>query len=513
MSSVTVTLPEPVVTSDEYRLEILGRTWTPHLPALLAAADTHDVTISCAGAGAEAGPLSAHKIMLAAASPFLARCLETVDTAEDAVSLILPDFSYLDVKEFLDVLYLDMKEDTRDGFCRLSQYLSHIDNNQNDVCDPHDYVKYEEKIKKLPIEIKMESSLENSDVLKKLTPEKITEITLDDNPTTTTNICDQFKCEQCGKTFKQKATLLKHQKIHGEPKFQCTAEECDKKFHLKDNLIAHQENVHLKSKTIPCNVCGKMFYNKSMLRSHMQQHEDTKHVCEHCSNEFSCSKSLKEHIKFKHDNAESLLICTVCHKSYSTPQNLKSHFSRVHMQERKHVCPKCGKCFFEKAELENHLSSHSSETLNLECNVCKLKFKNKKTLYYHQKRTHNPGNKIHICYQCGKSYADSHHLNRHILTHGQKSCTCKICGKSFQSDQKVKAHVRKVHEKWRKSNEPSKQCMLCNKTFTCFNHMRRHLKDFHKLSQIEANSALIENFNLDPKKHKMNPNEIVPELL
>ena len=78
------------------------------------------------------------------------------------------------------------------------------------------------------------------------------------------------------------------------------------------------------------------------------------------------------------------------------------------MQEKKFVCPECGKSFFEKAQLEAHLSSHNVRENEYQCDVCKLKFKSKKTLYYHKKRTHNPDNKIHICYQCGKSYG---HLN------------------------------------------------------------------------------------------------------
>ena len=98
-------------------------------------------------------------------------------------------------------------------------------------------------------------------------------------------------------------------------------------------------------------------------------------------------------------------------------------------------------------------------------------------------------------------------------SHGQKSSFCKTCGKAFQSEQKVKAHVRKVHEKWRKSNDLEKPCALCNKKFASFGSMKRHLKDVHKLSNIEANTILLERFNLDPKKHRMKTSEIMPELL
>ena len=463
-----------------------------------------DTELICSGGKS----LAAHKIMLAAASPVLAQCLQSVDP-DDRICLILPDFSLSDVREFLEVIYLQTS-----GGSRLLKYLTNKNHNEMAICDPHDYVKHEEKVKKLPVEIKVEASLENKEVSSKtiVFDEEIPEITLDDVDEDCTE-GEDHKCAQCGKIFKQIKSLKEHVKIHDDPQFQCNFEGCDKKFHLKTNLKAHNDVVHLKAKSVSCDICYKLFYNLSQLRSHMEQHSLDKHVCEHCSSEFSSSKTLREHIKFKHSDPNSLPTCTVCHKTFSTPQNLKSHFSRVHMQERNFICNTCGKGFFEKVQLEIHLSSHESVTTNLECDVCHLKFKNKKTLYYHKKRSHNPENKIHICYQCGKSYADSHHLNRHMESHGQKSSFCKICGKSFQSEQKVKAHVRKVHEKWRNSNEMSQKCVKCSKTFGNFGSMKRHLKEVHKMTTTEANSILVERFHLDPKKHKMNPSEITPELL
>lgn len=59
----------------------------------------------------------------------------------------------------------------------------------------------------------------------------------------------------------------------------------------------------------------------------------------------------------------------------------------------------------------------------------------------------------------------------------------------------------------------SQKCVECNKTFVNFASMKRHLKEIHKMTTTEANSVLVEKFHLDPKKHKMNPTEIRPEML
>jgi len=470
---------------EEGRRAVLARTWTEELAELRATARLADTEIVCAGGLT----VAAHKLVLAAASPFLAQCLVQLDT-EERSSLVLPDFSLGEVEEFLDLIYLRSQIITSGS---LLQFL-----NQSFVTEEieEESVKCEDKVKKLPVEVKMEDG-QGQDNIENIQNKD------DKDEESTKKSRNPHTCNTCGKTFKLGRILKEHMNLHNDPLYSCEYSECKRKFHLKANLKAHIDVVHLKKKKIPCLVCGKFFYNQSTLRSHMEHHNTDRHVCEHCSSCFSSSKSLKDHIKFKHSNPDFLPKCTICHKTYSTPQNLKSHFSRVHMQEKKHVCSNCGKAFFEKSELDFHISSHNPIDRNIECDVCKLFFKNKKTLYYHKQRTHDPKKKIHICYQCGKSYSDSHYLNRHLESHGQKSSYCKTCGKAFQSDEKVKAHQRKVHEKWRKSEEYDKPCILCVKKFLNFGSMKRHLKDVHKLSTSDANALLVEKYQLDPKKHRM----------
>ena len=50
-------------------------------------------------------PLSAHCIVLAAASPFMASTLLTMEHQEEPISLLLPDFSRDEVADFLTSLY------------------------------------------------------------------------------------------------------------------------------------------------------------------------------------------------------------------------------------------------------------------------------------------------------------------------------------------------------------------------------------------------------------------------
>jgi hypothetical protein len=196
-----------------------------------------------------------------------------------------------------------------------------------DSGDKQENIKNEEKFKKMPVEVKMEENHDHGELAKKAGVKTCPG----------QKVKGPHTCEKCGKTFKLNRILKEHMGLHGVPRFACEVAGCKRKFHLKANLKAHVEVVHLKTKTVPCNICGKLFYNQTHLRSHMEHHNTDKHVCEHCSSYFSCSKSLRDHIKFKHSQPENSPKCSICNKIYSTPQNLKSHVARVHMQEKKYI--------------------------------------------------------------------------------------------------------------------------------------------------------------------------------
>ena len=163
-----------------------------------------DTSITCAG-GHE---LWTHRILLAASSSFLSQCLQLSAVSDDeTVKIILPDFSYEDVKKFLDTIYLN---NSADG-CLLQQYLNKIDHahSRQLICDPHDYVKHEEKVKKLPVEIKMEASTEIQEATKKFQLDDLELISLDDDNNSSAKKTS-FECSQCGKVFKKRRILRSH---------------------------------------------------------------------------------------------------------------------------------------------------------------------------------------------------------------------------------------------------------------------------------------------------------------
>lgn len=66
----------------------------------------------------------------------------------------------------------------------------------------------------------------------------------------------RFRCDDCGKEFRQKASLQNHILIHrNEKPFVCS--HCPKKFRQKYAMQIHERNSHLKIKNHPC---GKIFF-------------------------------------------------------------------------------------------------------------------------------------------------------------------------------------------------------------------------------------------------------------
>lgn len=82
----------------------------------------------------------------------------------------------------------------------------------------------------------------------------------------------RFKCAYCGRTFKQKAHLMKHILIHtGEKPFMCAI--CNTSFrqkeHLKNHHLVHMKKNLMNLSEYRCNQCGLNFKTEYFLERHL----------------------------------------------------------------------------------------------------------------------------------------------------------------------------------------------------------------------------------------------------
>ena len=103
---------------------------------------------------------------------------------------------------------------------------------------------------------------------------------------------NSFRCDTCGKNFKQRFRWQRHLRIHTHKRtFACKA--CGKVFAKSSNLKVHMR-IHTGEKPYSCKTCGKNFRYSSALKVHMRIHTGEKlYTCKTCGRSFIQNGSLE----------------------------------------------------------------------------------------------------------------------------------------------------------------------------------------------------------------------------
>ena len=191
-------------------------------------------------------------------------------------------------------------------------------------------------------------------------------------------------CEECGKGFFKNPSLLEHIKF---PKnFKCLEKFKNSEKYYEGMKLEKRIRKHKKRDDTECfcETCGKSFRGTSNLKSHVQSiHEGIKsHICANCGKGFFRKATLIEHLQYannfkcleifklssdevlppkrirKHKYTRKEVICDSCGKTLQDSSGLKAHMRAIHEGEREHVCGTCGKAFFRKNQMEEHIGNY-----------------------------------------------------------------------------------------------------------------------------------------------------------
>jgi len=105
-----------------------------------------------------------------------------------------------------------------------------------------------------------------------------------------------FKCLTCGKDFKQKSTLLQHERIHTDSRpYGCP--ECGKRFRQQSHLTQHLR-IHANEKPYACVYCERTFRQRAILNQHLRIHSGEKpYQCPECGKHFRQKAILNQHVR------------------------------------------------------------------------------------------------------------------------------------------------------------------------------------------------------------------------
>ena len=216
--------------------------------------------------------------------------------------------------------------------------------------------------------------------------------------------------------------------------------------------------IKVKPSVNACQFCGKIFkFRNSMLR-HERKHSGVKFECRHCDSSYTTQYHLHRHnCSAKEDNPEYMLnriLCTQCGQGFTTNQSLREHFERQHGEGvAPMLCPDCGKGFYGKSSLKRHMKFACVSSDQLKCNICSKVFERRSALVNHM-RSHQD-RPVFACSGCGTIFSNKRSMVNHIYqSHPElsdeykqpdKTELCNVCDLALPSRRQLKQHKVDFH--------------------------------------------------------------------
>ncbi|XP_053685743.1 gastrula zinc finger protein XlCGF17.1-like [Sabethes cyaneus] len=225
------------------------------------------------------------------------------------------------------------------------------------------------------------------------------------------NLNKNFQCEYCHKTLSTSKSYRCHLQLHSqESTFLCN--RCGERFKTKMAYTGHM-NTHNPEK-YRCDTCGKSYRQAASLRNHQLNHRQEKPFsCSVCGHSTTQKSGLKKHM-LTHSGIKAF-VCDLCGEHFRFSSNLIMHKRRKHSHEKKFTCESCAKGFVSREELINHSACHTDDR-PFECDLCGKNFNRKSSLNFHRKHKHSVLAPI-ACHVCGRGFSQKVSLQNHLRTH------------------------------------------------------------------------------------------------
>ncbi|XP_045504994.1 zinc finger protein 208-like [Colias croceus] len=313
-----------------------------------------------------------------------------------------------------------------------------------------------------------------------------------------------FTCPTCNKVMPTLISLKRHMNWHTnvgnniEKKLECFV--CKETFrfncHYKLHMREHYHDTNLDPIHLTCPICNRKSKHLRAAQAHMNYHKQTRfqnkdYECAICKRVFQYRKVYLSHMAIHFKRGESANNTIIGSELPNTAD--KTVF------DGSHTCSMCGKVCDSEASLKCHMSWHKSKTLLFgarhECEICTLRFTNKRRLELHFRTHFEDDNGPFKCHICGKGFIAEDYYRRHVKGHNfdhqshkkrieklrKDKVKCPICTRYYPDLVKLIRHLRRTHPESKMiKDDPDAPppmyypCKLCAKVFLDARRLQHH---------------------------------------
>ncbi|XP_033614368.1 zinc finger protein 646 isoform X3 [Fukomys damarensis] len=263
-----------------------------------------------------------------------------------------------------------------------------------------------------------------------------------------------YPCSMCSKQLFNAAALKNHVRAHHRPRQGAGEDGQlslpPAPLLLAD--ITHKEEetptTTLDYRPYKCNECGRAYRHRGSLVNHRHSHRTGEYQCSLCPRKYPNLMALRNHVrvhcKAARRNTDSGTKGPSSHRKVELLPNSVGAEPTLHTDEG-HMC--------KHEEGTVNIPPTADKTPPLICSICGMLFEDQESLEQHGLTHREEGNsrtettvsppRAFACRDCGKSYRHSGSLINHKQTHQTGDFSCEACAKHFHTMAAMKSHLRR----------------------------------------------------------------------
>ncbi|XP_077763509.1 zinc finger protein 646 [Canis aureus] len=268
-----------------------------------------------------------------------------------------------------------------------------------------------------------------------------------------------YPCSICSKQLFNAAALKNHVRAHhrprqgagedGQPSVPSTPLPLADRTHKEEEV----PTTTLDHRPYKCDECGRAYRHRGSLVNHRHSHRTGEYQCSLCPRKYPNLMALRNHVRVHCKAARR----SAGPGAEGPPSHLKVELppDQVEAEAAPHMDQGHG-CKHE--EEATGVSPAAERTAPQMCNLCGMLFEDPESLEHHG-RTHGEGEdsrtetrvsppRAFACQDCGKSYRHSGSLINHRQTHQTGDFSCGACAKHFHTMAAMKNHLRRHSGRW-----------------------------------------------------------------